>query len=117
MTDAILANYPALTVFNPQAVGTCPDIKLDVDKGYCRVSSGMITIRCFPRDRYEFIRNFYFGEADGEYFCNPNPAMLTSSQQGQTATLGYDLGDTVTVDGKNFKLVAAPNKNIKLEEV
>lgn len=77
----------------------------------------MITIRKFPRDRYEYVRNFYFGEADGEYFCISKSAMDSSTPQSQNVTFGYDLGDTVTIEGKMFKLVAAPNNKIKLEEV
>jgi hypothetical protein len=111
----ILANYPALTVFNPKAFEVV-NYPLDEDKGYCRVTTNMITIRAFPGDKYEYVRNFYFGEADGEYFCNPKSAMLTSSPQESKNTFGYELGDIVSVDGKNFKLIPAGNHNITLEE-
>lgn len=113
----ICANYPALTVFNPKSFPSEIDFKLDQDKGYCRVSTQMITIRAFPRDKYEYIRNFYFGEADGEYFCNPSAAMITSSPSAHEVTFGYELNDTVSVEGKTFRLTAAPNNNIVLVEV
>jgi len=112
----ILANYPALLVLNPECVAN-PNFELDNDKGYCRISSQQITLRCFPKDKYEYIRNFYFGEADGEYFCNPVAAMITDSKKDQKITIGYNLGDVLSIDGKNFKLEAAPNSNIKLVSV
>ena len=111
------ANYPALTVINPNSVDTEIDFKLDQDKGYCRVSTQMITIRAFPRDKYEYIRNFYFIEADGEYFCNPSPAMISSTPSKHQVTVGYELGDEVKIEGKTFRLTEASNKNITLVEV
>jgi hypothetical protein len=113
----VLAEYPALTVFNPKAFDPV-NFSLDEDKGYCRVGKGRITIRAFPRDKYEYIRNFYFGAgSDGEYFCNPEAAMITAEPRDKKVTFGYELGDTVTIEGKKFKLTAASNNNIKLEEV
>lgn len=112
----ILANYPALTVINPNSVDTDIDFKLDNDKGYCRVSTQMITIRSFPRDKYEYIRNFYFGEADGEVFCNPDAVVISSSNKHKV-TVGYELGDEISIEGKKYRLTEAANKNINLVEV
>lgn len=115
---AILANYPALTVINPAVIDEeVKNIQLNEDKGYCRVSNQEITIRSLSRDRYEYIRNFYFGSADGEFFCNPSVAMISSTPSAHKVTIGYELGDTVTIEGKNFILQEAPNHNIKLVEV
>lgn len=114
--QTLLANYPALMVFNPAAYDSAA-IQLDQDKGYCRTSSACITLKGFPGDKYEYIRNFYFGEADGEYFCNPVAAMITAEKRPTKVTFGYELGDVVTVDGRKFELVQAANKNIKLVEV
>jgi len=113
----LLANHPALTVINPNSVDTEINIKLDEDKGYCRVSKQMITIRAFKGDKYEYIRNFYFGEADGEFFCNPAPAMISSTPSAHKVTIGYDLEAEVKIEGKIFRLTEAANKNITLEEV
>lgn len=112
----LLANHPALTVINPKASATEVNFKLDNDKGYCRASTQKITIRSFPRDKYEFVRNFYFGEADGEMFCNPDPAVVSSSNKHQV-TVGYELGDEVTIEGKKFTLKEAANNNIELVAV
>jgi len=115
--NLLLANYPALSVVNPAAVAGGVNIELNEDKGYCRVGSQEITIRCFPRDKYEYIRNFSFGEADGEYFCNPVSAMITSSPQAHKVTYGFELGDVIVIEGKEFKLLPDHNNNIKLEAV
>lgn len=112
----LLANYPALTVINPKAAATEVNFKLDNDKGYCRISTQKITIRSFPRDKYEFVRNFYFGEADGEMFCNPDAAVVSTSNKHQV-TVGYELGDKVTIEGKKFILKQAANNNIELVAV
>lgn len=112
----LLANYPALTVINPKATVTEVNFKLDNDKGYCRTSTQKITIRCFPRDKYEYIRNFYFGEADGEVFCNPDAACVSTTTNHQV-TVGYELGDEVTIENKKYVLTEAPNKNIVLVAV
>lgn len=111
-----LANYPALTVINPKSVETEVNFKLDEDKGYCKRSTQMITIRAFPRDKYEYIRNFYFVFADGEYFCNPSAAVVSTTTEHRV-TVGYELGDTVKIEGKEFILEAAPNNNISLKAI
>jgi hypothetical protein len=114
--DPIIVDYPAMTVFDPKAFPAL-NFLLDEDKGYCRVSTMGFTIRAFPRDKYEYIRNFYFGETDGIYYCNSKPAMLTSEPRPKEVTFGYELGDVVSVDGKKFKLSPTHNNNIKLEAV
>ena len=115
--QTLLASYPALTVINPNAFEEPLDLQMTEDKGYCRVCPQEITIRAFPRDKYEYIRNFYFIEADGEYFCVPSAAMISSSGTEHKATYGFELGDIITVEGKQFRLLEDWNKNIKMERV
>lgn len=117
MTDSILANFPAMTVLNPAAVVGGVDIQLDDDKGYCRVSTQLVTLKCFPRDKYEYIRNFYFGYADGKYFCNPCAAVLSDGPSAHKVTYGIELNKPICIEGQMFILRQAANKNITLEVI
>ena len=124
MTKMILASYPALTVLNPKEVSGGAKFDLDVEGCIDGVftSSLKITIKSFARDKYEYIRNFYFGGkvVDGvatEVFCNPDDAVASSTPSDHKATFGYELDDVVTIQGEEYFLRADHNYNIRLEKV
>ena len=51
------------------------------------------------------------------YFAYSLGACLSSSPQKQEVTFAQDFGDVISYAGKQFKLVKAPNNNVKLVEV
>ena len=115
-----MTNHAELTLvadFPAQSVYSCSqfDIPLNVEKydGEVRTSSHNITIKAFSGDKYEYLRDFTIGwDAEGGVWAYGNGAMLTSEKRAKKITLGYELGDTIRIDGKLYTIEAAPNHNI-----
>jgi len=51
------------------------------------------------------------------YFAFAMGACLSSSPKKQEVTFAQEFGDVITYAGKDFKLVEAPNNNVRLVEV
>jgi len=110
----VLSDRPGLIVFGLEG----HDIHLDEDKGYCRTGSVPITIRAFPRDKYEWVRNFTLGhDPESGYWAYGRAAMITAEPTARTISLGFELGDTIRIEGRTFTIEPDHNHNIKLTEV
>jgi len=108
----LVADFPAKSVYSYEKF----NIPLDVEKydGEVRTASASITIRSFAGDKYEYLRDFTVGwDAEGGVWANDNGAMLTAEKRAKKITLGYELGDTIRIEGKLYIIEAAPNHNIK----
>ena len=85
-TFTVVADFPAMQVFKIDA----HDIALTEQKGFdgevCRVAKAPIVIKAFKGDKYEYTRKF---------------------------KIGFELGDTITIEGHKFRIDPAPNNNIK----
>lgn len=111
----ILADYPAYIVFD----GKQANFTLDNNKGYCRTSSAEIMVRGLSK-RYpdRFLNSFTIGhDEEGGYWAFGNGATLTSSPRGKGIVFGFDLGDTIKIEGSLFTIEPAPNSNVKLVPV
>jgi len=121
MTNPVLKAFPAQTIINPAAVPGGVDIQLDNDKGYARVSTAMVTVKAFKRTRpgYEWLHDFYFGviTETGEVFANPVATVLSDTTEPHTVTFGVEFGDTLKIEGVEYRMVEDFNNNMKLEAV
>ena len=114
MTHAALtlvADFPAKSVYSYSQF----NIPLNVEKfdGEVKTASTSITIKAFSGDKYEYLRDFTVGwDAEGGVWAYDNGAMLTAEKRAKKITLGYELGDTIRIDGKLYTIEAAPNHNI-----
>ena len=114
--EHLVANFPALMVFG--GVSMRSNLQLTEDKGYCRVSSINIVIRAFPKDKYEWIRKFTVGGDDENgVWAYGTGSMITSEQRSTEIAIGYELGDQISIEGKQYVIESAPNHNIKFVEV
>jgi hypothetical protein len=111
----VVADFPAKQVVKIDD----HDIGLPNQKGdenvVCRTASAPITIRAFKGDKYEYVRDFKIG-FDGKdgYWAFGSGAMLTDTpSKGKDMSLGFELGDTITIEGHKFRIEEAPNHNIK----
>lgn len=108
----LVADFPAKVVYSYDQF----NIPLDVEKfdGEVRTSSHNITIKAFSGDKYEYLRDFTIGwDNEGGVWANSNGAMVTDRHQAKQITLGYEIGDTIRIDGKLYTIEAASNHNIK----
>jgi hypothetical protein len=108
-----VANFPARTVFSWDQF----NIELNVEKfdGQVRTTSKTITIKAFKGDKHEYLRDFTIGwDKDDGVWAYGNGAMITSSPTEHSISLGYELGDTIRIDGDLYTIEEAPNHNIKL---
>ena len=107
-----VANFPARTVFSWDQF----NIKLDVEKyeGEVRTASKIITIKAFKGDKYEYVRDFTIGwDNDAGVWAYSNGAMITSDPTEHSISVGYELGDTISIDGDLYTIEEASNHNIK----
>lgn len=108
----LVSDFPAKSVYSYAKF----DIPLNVEKydGEVKTSSTSITIKAFSGDKYEYLRDFTVGwDAEAGVWAYSNGAMLTAEKQAKKITLGYEIGDTIRIDGKLYTIEAAPNHNIK----
>jgi hypothetical protein len=114
MSDFVLKDFPAILVLN----GSVANIPLDIDKGYCRTSDVIVTIKGFPGDKHEWLRTFSVGhdEKDG-YWAYGRGSMITSGPSKKDIGFGYELGGMIKIEDKEFRIEAAPNHNIKFVEM
>jgi hypothetical protein len=114
-TPFILADYPAYIIYD----GKLGDFQLSEDNGSCRTCPVEIRVRGFSK-KYsnDYLDSFTIGfdEKDG-YWAYGNAAMLSDSKRAKGVCFGFDLGDTIKIEGKLFTIEAAPNNNIKLVPV
>lgn len=117
MTNAILADHPAVKI---HSLAEGHNIELTDDKGYARTGPVALYIRAFPGDRYEFIRSFTIG-CDGDDPSNvwafANTSVLSDSPSDKRAAVGCELGDTIHIEGGDYRVDPASNKNITLTAV
>ena len=113
-TFTVVADFPAMQVFKIDA----HDIALTEQKGFdgevCRVAKAPIVIKAFKGDKYEYTRKFKIG-FDGKdgYWAFDTGAMLTDTPSAKELLIGFELGDTITIEGHKFRIDPAPNSNIK----
>jgi hypothetical protein len=116
-TAHVLADFPAVTIL---ALPERHNIALTDDKGYARTAPVALYVRRFPNDRYDFIRAFTVG-CDGDNAENVwaygNGAMITAEARRKEIAVGCDLYDTVTIDGRQYRVHPAPNHNIQFVPV
>lgn len=108
----LVADYPAKSVYSYEKI----DIPLNVEQyeGQVRTTNHTITIKAFPNDKYEYLRDFAIGwDAEGGVWAYAKASTLTATKQAKKITLGYELGDIICIDGKSYTIEAAPNHNIK----
>lgn len=113
----ILADHPAVTIL---ALPEDHDMQLTNDKGYCRTGVMSLYVRAFPGDRYEFIRSFTVGcDSDDatKVWAFGNGAMLTAEPRDKEIAVGCDLGDTIRIEGREYRVDPAPNNNIALTAI
>jgi len=114
-TSYILADYPAYIIYD----GMLCDFRLSEDKGYCRTCPAEIRVRGFSK-KYsnDYLNSFTIGFSEKEgYWAYGNSTMISDSEQAKGVCFGFDLGDTIRIEGKLFTIEAAPNNNIKLVPV
>lgn len=111
MSDiTVLKDYPA-----KQVIGGDFDVQLTNDKGYCRTAPISITIKSFPGDKHEWLRDFTIGFDDKDgYWAYSHGSMITAEKQAKQITAGFELGDTIKIEGKAFTIEPDNNHNIKL---
>jgi hypothetical protein len=118
MTDTltVVADYPANTVYSFAGFDLpLNNVKYD---GAVRTCETVLTIRNFPGDKYEYIRHFTVGfDEEGGYWAFGNGSMITSESRAKTMSMGYELGDEISIEGNKFIIEAAPNHNIKFTPV
>jgi len=108
----LVADFPAKSVYSYEKF----NIPLNIEKydGEVKTASAYITIKAFSGDKHEYLRDFTVGwDAEGGVWAYSNGAMLTAAKQAKKITLGYELGDTIRIDGNLYTIEAAPNHNIK----
>lgn len=108
----LVADFPAKSVYSYNQF----NIPLNVEKydGEVKTSSETITIKAFSGDKYEYLRDFGIGcDADQGVWAYGKGAMLTSQKRSKEISLGYEIGDTISIDGNLYTIKAAPNHNIK----
>ena len=111
----LVADFPAKSVYSYGKF----NIPLNVEKydGEVKTSSTNITIKAFSGDKYEYLRDFTVGwDAEAGVWAYSNGATLTAEKREKKITLGYEIGDTIRIDGKLYTIEAAPNHNIKFVE-
>lgn len=111
-TLTVVADYPANTVYSyDQFDIPLNEIKYD---DAVKTSSMKITIKAFKGDKYEYVRHFTVGyDAKDGHWAFGNGSMITSEKRAKTMTAGYELGDTIKIEGKLFTIEEAANHNIK----
>lgn len=106
-----VADFPTKAVYSYEKL----NIPLDVERydGEVKTSSITVTIKSFSGDKYEYVRDFTVGwDADSGVWAYGNGAVLSSQNRSKTFSFGYELGDTIKIDGEIYTIEAAPNHNI-----
>lgn len=110
----ILADYPAFTVL---ALPEGHNITFTEDKGYARTCPVAFHVRKLKRDRYNYTRSFTLG-CDGDNAENVwafgNGATLSAEPRAKQVVFGIEIGEIITIEGRQFKVTEAPNNNIAL---
>ena len=110
-TLTVVADFPAMQVFKIDAHDIALSDQKDED---CRVSKAPIVIKSFKGDKYEYIRKFKIGfDGTDGYWAYGTGAMLTDTPSKKELLIGFELGDTITIEGHKFRIDPAPNNNIK----
>jgi hypothetical protein len=110
-----IKTYPAFDVY-PLVEGH--NIELHQEAGRVAPTALVdLRIRAFPGDKYEFLRSFTIGaDAKGEHpWAFGNASILSSTPTRKGTALGCDLGDLITIEGKQYKVLPDHNHNIKFE--
>jgi len=113
----ILADYPAFMVTSlPEG----HDIPLTEDKGYCRTSPIVLRIAGFKNEKsgHEYLSGFAIGADDKSgVWAYGRGSMLTAERRAKEYHFGASIGDTIRIEGVDYIIREAANKNIKFEEV
>ncbi len=118
MTITILSDRPATTVL---ALVEGHNIELSTQPGSrCPTAPTPIYIRAFPGDRYEYVRSFTIGcdpSDPSNVWAYANASILSDSPTAKRTAVGCDLGDTIRVEGQDYRVDPASNRNIRLTAI
>lgn len=92
------------------------NIELDVIEydGEVRTSSTEIAIKHFKGKKYLWTSYFRLGwDEEGGYWANSKAISISTMKQPKKIYYGYELGDTIILDGQSFTIAEDHNENIK----
>jgi len=109
----ILANYPALTIIE------------DKDREYKDGDEIAVPYKSANHGTlYRFyklgsVEDFAHAKQNGHalYYANPLATSITAWRREKKTVPAFSHGDVIRAFGKKFRIVPAPNQNIRLQEV